>query len=352
MSKAKPPPVINSGKIKVDKKLGAGCFGEVHRGTIVEGGAGCAIKFEGRSDSRSAPQLHHEYEVLKMLSDGGGAVKDEKTPGASPNVSDPQGIAIAHYFGEEGNFNCLAMEMLGYSLEDRVQKCGGKLKANSTTLIALQVLQRIEYLHSRGYVHRDIKPENFMFGVGPKVHHVYIIDFGLSKRFWDKQRQEHVGLKQKMSLTGTARYASINAHKGLEQSRRDDLEAISHMFLYFLRGSLPWSGLEAKTQEEKYRKIVEKKEQTPLEDLCRDHPDVFKYWLNYARNLGFKDKPTYTVLWSKLNDQKHGEDHSFEWEVKIPDNVEGGLTKLYPRVEFQQPDDEAKQQAKGCCTIM
>merc|ERR1712039_66083 len=121
-----------------------------------------------------------------------------------------------------------------------------------------------EDLHSKGIVHRDIKPENFMFGVKAKQAHLHLIDFGLSKRYFDKK---HAVLKQKLNLTGTARYASINAHRGLEQSRRDDLEAIGHMLIYFLRGSLPWSGLDAKTQEEKYRKIREKKEETPLPEL-------------------------------------------------------------------------------------
>merc|ERR1712176_1045022 len=108
------------------------------------------------------------------------------------------------------------MELLGKSLEDRVQLCGGKFTAKTSVLVAQQVLQRIEYLHSKGIVHRDIKPENFMFGVGEKIHHVYLIDFGLSKSYWDKDRKRHIPEKQRLSLTGTARYVSINAHKGYE----------------------------------------------------------------------------------------------------------------------------------------
>merc|ERR1711904_397504 len=127
----------------------------------------------------------------------------------------PQGIAECYYFGVEGNHNCLVMEILGHSLEDHVQACKGKLTVKTTVLIAEQVLQRIEWMHSKGFVHRDIKPENFMFGVKEKIHHVYIIDFGLSKMYWDKQRNHHNLLRQKLSLTGTARYASINAHRGM-----------------------------------------------------------------------------------------------------------------------------------------
>merc|ERR1719247_3600184 len=153
----------------------------------------------------------------------------------------------------------MVMELLGPSLWATFKSLKGRFTSKTTVLVAEQVLRRIEYLHSKGIVHRDIKPENFMFGAKNKQHHIYAIDFGLSKRYWDKS---HINMRQKLSLTGTARYASINAHKGVEQSRRDDLEAIGHMLLYFLRGSVPWSGLDAKTKQDKYRKICEKKQET------------------------------------------------------------------------------------------
>merc|ERR1719343_812864 len=103
-------------------------------------------------------------------------------------------------------------------------------------------------------------------------------------------------MRQKLSLTGTARYASINSHKGIEQSRRDDLEAIGHMLLQFLRGALPWSGLDAKTKEEKYKKIMEKKQDTCLDDLCLHLPGQFKAYLGYSRGLMFTQRPDYEML--------------------------------------------------------
>merc|ERR1712232_1365580 len=148
-----------------------------------------------------------------------------------------------------------------------------------------------------GMVHRDIKPENFMFGIKGKVHHVYIINFGLSKLYWDTAKNAHALQKTGLSLTGTARCASINAHKGVERSRRDDLEAIGHMFLYFLRGALPWSGLDAKTKQDKYRKICEKKQETPLPELCAGFPKAFEEYLSYARNLQFTERPEYERLY-------------------------------------------------------
>lgn len=260
-------------------------------------------------------------------------------------ASDLQGYAKFFYFGQEGNFNCLAMEFLGKSLEDHVQMCGGQFKPKTACLVAEQILMRIEYLHSRGVVHRDIKPENFMWGVGSKQHHLYIIDFGLSKRYWDKR---HVQSSQKLSLTGTARYASLNAHRGFEQSRRDDLEAIGHMLMYFLRSSLPWSGLDARTKKEKYQKIKEKKETTKLSDLCEGHPKAFQKYLEYARNLGFKDRPDYMMLrqlFANLREEiqheegKPIEDWHFEW-LENKELSSRGLEPLLPYDDLKQPDDE------------
>lgn len=336
MGPPKPPAKLNGGKFETVKRLGAGCFGEVYRGIRTEDKQEVAIKFETKSN-KSAPQLEHETEVVNILRGG----------------ENPQGIAECFFFGVEGQFNCMVMEILGKSLEDNVQACKGKLKVQTTVLIAEQVLQRIEFLHSKGFVHRDIKPENFMFGVHDKIHHVYIIDFGLSKMYWDKTREAHAQMKMKLSLTGTARYASINAHKGVEQSRRDDLEAIGHMFLYFLRGALPWSGLDAKTQEEKYRKICEKKETTKLDDLCKGFPVQFQEYLAAARGLGFSERPDYKMLFELIHKcrEEGWQDHDYEWfaDGKAPP---GTLTPLLPRVDTVQPDDrEQKKGGKGCCSI-
>merc|ERR1712107_261450 len=184
------------------------------------------------------------------------------------------------------------MDLLGHSLEDCLQKCNGRFDEATAALVATQVVWRLEYLHSKGIVHRDIKPENFVCGLGSKCHHIYLIDFGMSKRYYDNR---HAAMRQKLSLTGTARYASINAHSGLEQSRRDDLEAVGYMLLYFLRGSLPWSGLEAKTKQEKYRKIQERKQATPLDELCRGFQDAFSNYLAYSKGLSFAERPDYNM---------------------------------------------------------
>merc|ERR1712039_310240 len=100
----------------------------------------------------------------------------------------------------------------------------------------------------------------------------------------------------RLSLTGTARYASVNCHRGVEQSRRDDLEAVGHMLMYFLRGALPWSGLDAKTKEDKYRRIRDKKIETDLAELCHGFPKEFQEFLFRARSLDFYERPNYSAL--------------------------------------------------------
>lgn len=328
---SKPPQKIAGGKFEIDKKLGAGCFGEVWRGVNVQSKEQVAVKFEHHQGH--ALQLQHEADILQEL--------------AKPQQQ--QGFVECFYYGTEGRYQCMVMELLGRSLEERVQGEGGKFSVANAIMVAEQVINRIEYLHSRCIIHRDIKPENFMFGVKGKVHHIYLIDFGLSKKYYDKS---HVAYRTKLSLTGTARYASINAHKGFEQSRRDDMEAIGHMLLYFLRGSLPWSGLDAKTQDEKYRKIKEKKESTPLDELCQGFPDAFQAYLTTARGLDFKTRPDYDAyrkLFKEARNQENVrsgrqmEDHHFKW---LEGKDLGPLADLKYEAP-QQPDDVQPTKSGG-----
>lgn len=145
-----------------------------------------------------------------------------------------------HWFGVEGDYNCMVMDLLGPSLEDLFTFCKRKFSLKTVLMIGDQMIQRVEYLHNNHFLHRDIKPDNFLVGIGKKQHICYMIDFGLAKRYRDPKTGDHIPYRDNKSLTGTARYASVNTHLGIEQARRDDLESIGFILVYFLKGSLPW----------------------------------------------------------------------------------------------------------------
>ena len=281
------------------KKLGSGSFGEIfvafNRDTLVE----YAVKLE--SVKSKHPQLLFEAKILKHLQGG-------------------VGIANVHYCDTEHEYNVLVMDKLGMSLEELFNLCGRRFTLSTVLKIADQMLLRIEYVHSKNFIHRDIKPDNFLIGSNQKANTIYLIDFGLSKKYRDPRTHAHIAYRENKSLTGTARYASINAHLGLELSRRDDLEAIGYVLVYFLTGSLPWQGLKANTKPEKYQRICEKKMSTSVEALCKGYPLEFITYLNYCRALKFEDKPDYNYLRRLFKElfTREGFDPegNFEW-VKI-----------------------------------
>lgn len=190
-------------------------------------------------------------------------------------------------------------------------------------------MQRIEYLHNHDIIHRDIKPDNFLIGIKKQQNTVYAIDFGLAKKFQDTKTGQHIPYKDNKSLTGTARYASINTHVGIEQSRRDDLESLGFVLLYFLRGNLPWQGLNAKTKNEKYTLIKNKKVNTSFETLCKGFPNEFVTYFNYCHKLLFEEKPDYEYLKklfrSLFEANSFTHDGLYDWVVLKKSLAEGNL---------------------------
>jgi casein kinase 1 len=157
------------------------------------------------------------------------------------------------------------------------------------------MITALEYLHKKSFLHRDVKPDNFLIGIGSRASQIFVIDFGLSKKYRNPETHEHIKLATGKSLTGTARYASVNALKGLEQSRRDDMEELGYCFLYFLAGSLPWMGLDARDRKQKYARICEVKEATTLEALCAPYPPEFLFYMRHVKSLQFEEVPAYSL---------------------------------------------------------
>lgn len=283
---------------RVGKKIGEGSFGVIYEGTNLLNNQQVAIKFEPRKSD--APQLRDEYRTYKILA---GTI----------------GIPSVYYFGQEGLHNILCIDLLGPSLEDLFDMCGRRFSQKTVCMLAKQMLSRIQSVHEKHLIYRDIKPDNFLIGRPhtKNANLVHMVDFGMAKQYRDPKTRQHIPYRERKSLSGTARYMSINTHLGREQSRRDDLEALGHVFMYFLRGGLPWQGLKAATNKQKYEKIGEKKQTTPVKELCEGFPEEFATYLSTVRNYAFEETPDYDYLRDLFNKVltklKDTDDGVYDW---------------------------------------
>ncbi|CAG8580624.1 5569_t:CDS:2 [Acaulospora colombiana] len=298
------------GKYRLGKKIGSGSFGDIYLGINIISGEEVAIKLE--SVKAKHPQLEYESKVYKTLAGG-------------------VGVPFVRWFGTECDYNAMVLDLLGPSLEDLFNFCNRKFSLKTVLLLADQLISRVEYVHSRNFIHRDIKPDNFLMGIGKRGNQVNIIDFGLAKKYRDPKTHLHIPYRENKNLT---------AHFLLEQARRDDLESLAYVLMYFLRGALPWQGLKAATKKQKYDRIMEKKMTTPTDLLCRGFPNEFGIFLNYCRALRFDDKPDYSYLRKLFRDLFVREgfqyDYVFDWSVQ--QRNEDGSVKA-PRATRKPTED-------------
>ena len=299
-------PLLNKiffSKYKTIKKLGEGSFGKVYKASY--NNKLFAIKFEKKSSNQSL--LESEATIMNYL-------KCKYIP----NIES---------FGQNNEYNILIMQLMDKSLEDLIN-IYKTFSIKTTCLLAYQMINILQFIHDNHIIHRDIKPDNFVMGIKEKNQNLYILDFGLAKKYRSSKNLVQYPLIKKKKLTGTARYASINALEEYEQSRRDDLESVSYVLMYFLRGNLPWQGLKVKVKEERYQKILEKKKETTSEELCKGFPKEFSMFVSYSRNLGYYDEPKYKKLRKMFLNLvfqiKEKFDFIYDWtnkeDIKIRDN--------------------------------
>ena len=298
-------------KYKTDSKIGQGSFGKIYSAHNINNGELYALKLEKRNGGGRS-LLETETYILCYLKG--------------------EGIPSIKSYGFSGEFNILVMELLGKSLETLFQENNCKFSLKTVCMLADQMITRLEYIHKKYILHRDIKPDNFTIGRGKRSHIVYLIDFGLSKKYRSsKGNHEHIKYSENKRLIGTARYASINALKGCEQGRRDDMEALGYVLMYFLRGSLPWQGLKLNKGDDRYKKIYETKKSTTPEELCAGYPRQFCEYVKYTRNLSFEQEPDYNYLkkliYNIMDKYEFSIDYLYDWglnkrkSVQINDNT-------------------------------
>ena len=279
-------------KYKAIKKLGEGSFGKVYKAEY--NGEYYAIKMEYKSKEQGLLEI--EATIMSYL----------KGPY----------IPFIKSYGFSGSYNVLVMQLLDKSLEDLFNRLG-KFSIKTTAMLGYQMVNILQYIHDRHIIHRDIKPDNFVMGAKEHNDKLYLLDFGLAKKYRSSRTLVQYPYIKKKKLTGTARYASIHALEAYEQSRRDDLESVGYVLMYFLRGELPWQGLRVKSKEDRYKKILEKKKQTTSEELCKNFPIEFFNYVEYTKNLDYEENPDYNMLKNKFLEvlKKNNEklDYIYDW---------------------------------------
>ena len=288
-------PMLNKkffSKYKAIKKLGEGSFGKVYKAEY--NGENYAIKMEHKTKEQGLLEL--EATIMSYLK--------------GPN------IPYIKSYGYSGDFNVLVMQLLDKSLEDLINKYS-TFSSKTVAMLGYQMVNILQYIHDRHIIHRDIKPDNFVMGAKEDNAKLYILDFGLAKKYRSSRTLIQCPYIKKKKLTGTARYASIHALEAYEQSRRDDLESVGYVLMYFLRGNLPWQGLKVRSKEDRYKKILERKKETSSEDLCKNYPHEFFEYVDYTRNLEYEENPDYDFLRQKFKDVLKGlneeMDYIYDW---------------------------------------
>ncbi|CAK86492.1 unnamed protein product (macronuclear) [Paramecium tetraurelia] len=332
------PGQIIAGRFKLIEKVGQGSFGSIFKTENIETGEICASKFEKReSQKNSMSLLVREIKILLELKGIAGF---------------PQ---ILHY-GRDENYNFFMITYLGQNLENLIRKTK-KFSQINCLRIGLQLLERLEQLHLKNLIHRDLKPENIVIG-WQDIDVVYLIDFGLSKYYKDNHGN-HIPMIEKKGIIGTARYASIGAHLGREQSRRDDLESLAYVLIYLNKGKLPWMNLPIQDKSIKYSKILEQKQSISHEKLCDNLPKCYYLLLQHAKSREYTEQPNYAYIkeqFSKaLGDLEYMDNISFDWE-KLPEmkskksrrsNSQKRTTDKKPRISITKEHSivhESKQQ--------
>ena len=290
-----------AGRFRLQVRLNSGSFGEVYQGLNEVTGTSVAVKIETQT---RAPQLLHEARILRAME---GKV----------------GLPTVMWYGKEQGRVVMVMTLLGKSLEMIVREMKEKkMNLELVLRLVMQMLARVETTHLNSYIHRDIKPDNFVIGRPPFQNRVYLIDFGLAKRYREDRTRQHIQYSEGKRMAGTTRYASLNCHRGVEQSRRDDLESLVYSLIYLLNGSLPWQVLLPANTTDKHQKVAALKTNLPIHQICKGCPPQVGQLLAYCRGLAFEENPDYEFIRFLLREMSVKSEVSLEGPLVFPKQIQ------------------------------
>ncbi len=266
--------IINN-KYKILERIGEGAFGSIYRGQNIRTLELVAIKIEA---------ICNETKLLK----------NESTVYQYLNNID--GIPSVKWFGKDETNYYMVLPLLGESLQT-IKNKRDCFSLKLVLQIGIHIVELLKTIHEKGLVHRDVKPDNFLLGLHSDSKRIFMIDFGFCKSYLFDGK--HVPLKRTHSLIGSRTYASINAHNCIELSRRDDLESLGYMLVYFYVGFLPWQFNTSNnyTNTDDYTNTTEtivQIKQSITDDIKL--PKILTNYIKYARSLGFSEKPNYTLI--------------------------------------------------------
>ena len=287
-------------KYKIVRLISEGIFGQIHLVLNEKTQKFYAMKSENKNSN---------YHILEQ---------------EAYNLYSIKGLGIPEFitFGKANNYNILIEEFLGKSLLTLFAQNNYQFSIIDICLIAIQLIDRIEFIHSKTLIHRDIKPENFLIGIeNPNV--IYLTEFGLCTKYCSSKTGKHIMAGFRGTFTGTLKFSSANAQRGNQQSRRDDIESLGYTILYLMKGKLPWENLNQNyNPKDIYLKTYAMKKYMPIEKLCKGVPNEMEEYFKYSRNLKFKEEPNYEYLRELfkniLNDNgfKNLEELNFSWVNK------------------------------------
>lgn len=256
------------------KKISSGSFGVVYLGVDLKTNESIAIKVEKTEGNDDMKSVLKEASILQIL-------------------HDLKGVPKLYWAGTKNKVDVMVITLLGKDLTSYL-KIFKRFSLKTVIMLADQLLTILETIHNKGVVHRDMKPENMLMGKGDKQNQCFIVDFGISK-VWRDANGTHIPYRDKKSFIGTTRYASLSAHHGIEISRKDDLESLIYVLIFLYKGILPWQNLKV-SESEKTKKVGEMKMKLTSEEICKDMPEEIVKFLNYVKNLSFKQNPDYNFL--------------------------------------------------------